>query len=142
MVFQHLHGGHIRGVDVVGGQSVAALQQVHVLHVEFLDGLAIELDGSALRHLDAGHALQHVADDAVALLLIGSDEVVERVAALSDFVGLDRNLFQLDGFLASADVQPLGPVGHDARHVANGHSGCRHHHGVGLASELQLIVPL
>ena len=68
MVLQHLHGGDVGGVDVVGGQSVAPLQEVHVLHVEVLDAFAVELDGAALRHLYARHAFQHVTDDTVALL--------------------------------------------------------------------------
>ena len=86
VVLQHLHGGHVLCVDVVRGQSVAALQQVHIFHVEFADALAVELDAAALRHFDARHTPQHVADDAVALLLIGSDEVVECVAILPNLL--------------------------------------------------------
>lgn len=135
VVLQDLHGGHVRGVDVVGGESVAALQQVHLLDVEFLDALAVVLDAAALRHLDAGHTLQHVADDAVALLLVGSDEVVQRVAVLPNLLRTDADLLQLDGPLIGADVQPLAFVRHDARHVADGQARCRHHERVCRALE-------
>ena len=118
------------------------MQQIHVLHVEFLDGLAVELDGSALRHLNARHTLQHVADDAVALLLVGTDGVVQRVAVLTYLVRLHRHLLQLYCLLPRANVQPLRPIRHDPRYIADGHTRRLHHHGVCRALELQLIMSL
>ena len=135
VVLQDLHGGHVRGVDVVGGESVAALQQVHLLDVEFLDALAVVLDAAALRHLDAGHALQHVANDAVALLLVGSDEVVERVAVLPNLLRTDGYFFQLHILLLHAEVEPLRLVFHDFHLIADGKARGRDGHGVGLCGE-------
>ena len=142
VVLQDLHGGHVRGVDVVGGESVAALQQVHLLDVEFLDALAVVLDAAALRHLDAGHTLQHVADDAIALLLVGSDEVVERVAVLPNLLRTDGYFFQLHILLLHAEVEPLRLVFHDFHLIADGKARGRDGHGVGLRGELQTVVSL
>ena len=135
MVLQYLHGGHVGGVDVVGGESVTALQQVHLLDVEFLDALAVVLDAAALRHLDAGHTLQHVADDAIALLLVGSDEVVQRVAVLSYLLRPHADLLQLHGLFADAEVEPLRAVFHDFHLIADGKARGRDGHGVGLCAE-------
>ena len=142
VVLQHLHGGHVGGVDVVGGQSVAALQQVHLLHVEFLDGLAVILDAAVVGHLYAGHVLQHVADDAVALLLVGSHEVAERVAVLPYLLRPHGNLLQLHGLFLHAEIEPLRAVGHLFRVAANGQSGGADGHGVGLGGKLQPVVAL
>lgn len=135
VVLQDLHGGHVRGVDVVRCQTVAALQQVHLLDVEFLDALAVILDAAIVGHLDAGHTLQHVADDAIALLLVGSDEIVERIAVLTYLLRPHADLLQLHGLFADAEVEPLRAVGHDLHLVADGEARGGDGDGVGLCGE-------
>ena len=142
MVLQDLHGGHVLCVDVVRGQSVASLQQVHILHIEFADALTIELDAAIAGHLNAGHTPQHVADDAVALLLVGSDEIVERVTVLPYLLRTDADLLQLHGLFLHAEVEPLRTIRHNLHLVADGESRGRHGHRVCLRRELQPIVSL
>ena len=142
VMFQHLHRGDVRSVDVIGGQTIAALQQVHIFHVEFLNALAVELDGAALRYLNARHPFQDVTNDAVALLLVGTNGVVQRVAVLAYLIRFHRNLLQFYRFLSRADVNPLRLVRHHPRHIADGHARRCHYHGVCRAFELQLIISL
>ena len=141
VVLQHLHGGHIAGVDVVGGQTVAALQQVHLLHIELLDGLAVVLYLPVVGHLDTRHTFQHIADDAVALLLIGSHEVVHCVALLADLLCLHVDLLQLHVLQLYAEIHPPGMVLHYFHLLADGKSRGGDGQRVGRAFDFQAVVP-
>ena len=43
-MLQYLHGGHILGLDPLGGQIVAPPQEVEVLDIEAVDRDALVLD--------------------------------------------------------------------------------------------------
>ena len=142
MVLQHLYRGHVRCVDVVRGYSVAALQEVHVLHVELAYAFSVELDAAVVRHLDSRHTLQHVSYHTVSLLPVGSDGVVERVPLLTYLLWTDAYLLQLHGLLADSEINPLRTVD-DYFHLVSYRKsrGC-YGHTVRLSSELQFVVAL
>ena len=95
------------------------MQQVHLLNVEVLNALTIIFDATVVGHLDTGHTLQHVADNSVALLLVGTDEVVERVAILTNLLSTDADLLQLHRLFLYSKVNTLGAIGHNLHMVAN-----------------------
>ena len=140
MVLQYLDSSHILCIDIIGSQSVAPLQQIHLLYIKLLYGLAVVLNAAIIGHFDARHMLQHIADNSVALLLVGSDEVVERVAILTNLLCTHADLLQLNGLFLHTEIDPLRAVRYDFYIIANGETRCCDGHGVGLCGELQFIV--
>ena len=125
MVFEHLHTGDVVGIDVVCGDAVASLQQVHFFDVEALDGFAVVLDAAAVGHFDAGHPSQDVANDAVALLLVRRHAVVDGVALLIYLLGAHAHLLQLHSLRTDTEIHTLRTVGHSAHLLSDAQScGC------------------
>ena len=112
MIFQHLH--HADGFvgQVLRSQPVAALQQIHPFDIEVRDGFPIIRDIAAFVYLDARHLLQYVANDAVALVGKGTDQIAQRVVALGDFRGAHADFFQLDAIFRQDEVLTLRGVAH------------------------------
>ena len=137
-----LHTGDVVGIDVVCGDAVASLQQVHFFDVEALDGFAVVFDAAAVGHFDAGHPSQDVADDAVTLLLVRRHAVVHGVALLVNLLGAHAHLLQLHGLLTDAEIHALRTVGHGAHLLSDAQScGCDDER-VGRRAEREPIVAL
>ncbi len=76
-------------VDAVCGYPVFSSEKVGALYVEPVDILALIFDASVLLHIDPRHSFEHIANASVLFLGECPDGVADRIALLSNAVGLD-----------------------------------------------------
>ena len=96
-----LHDVHLSGIfgrDVLRGKIVATAKHVETADVEVRDVLAHVADGTIIRDADARQILQSVFERHIAFFEEGCEVVGERVAPLSQRVGLHRHLLQRYAF--------------------------------------------
>ena len=140
MVLQYLHRGDMLRGDVLGGDAVTTLEQVHPLDGQVYR-LALVGYLPVLPHPDARQLLQHVLNDPVVLRPYRFHMVHNRVPAFEPHLGrLHLHLPQLEGLPLHAEVLPPVPVGHppgQARYPKPRHAEI---HAVERCHEFQAVV--
>ena len=142
MVLKNLHGSDILGIDIVGGDAVTALQQVHALHIELRNALSVEFDTTISTNLYAWHAFQDISYHSVTLLTIGGDVIAQRVTILANLLCLDHHLLKLEDFFLGTEGNLLRTIRNSLRMIADCQPGSRNHHRVRIRLKRQLIVTL